>query len=243
MVPLARFISSRGEGLHHIALQVDDIHAKLAELKAAGIPLVDETPRPGLTGDIAFLRPEAVRNVLVELVQPPAPSPGPTGGLPASSFSPPSWPEGGQQGWSSHPVSERLPYRVLIAKPGLDGHERGARMVVRALQDAGFHVTYTGIRQTPDAIAEAARASQANVVGLSILSGAHLELVPRVLDALQRQGLDHLPVTVGGIIPDQDRLALLEMGVAAVFGPGARTSEIVEHVRSLAARRRAGTSG
>ena len=137
---------------------------------------------------------------------------------------------------SATAAGERVhPYRILIAKPGLDGHERGARMVVRALEDAGFDVTYTGIRQTPDAIAEAARASQATVVGLSILSGAHLEMVPRVLDALHRHGLDHLPVMVGGIIPEQDRVALLEMGIAAVYGPGTSTADIVEQVCALAA--------
>ena len=135
------------------------------------------------------------------------------------------------------------PGRILVAKPGLDGHERGARMVVRALQDAGFDVTYTGIRQTPDAIAEATQACQAEVLGLSILSGAHMELVARVLDALQRRGLEHIPVVVGGIIPEHDRLALLEMGVAVVFGPGARTADIAEALRSLAAERRAPAVG
>ena len=133
-------------------------------------------------------------------------------------------------------------WRVLIAKPGLDGHDRGARMVVRALRDAGFDVTYTGIRQTPDAIAEAARAAKAEVVGLSILSGAQMELVPRVLDALQRHGLEQVPVVAGGIIPESDRLALLEMGVAAVFGPGTRTADIVDVVRQLASSARQRTA-
>ncbi len=121
--------------------------------------------------------------------------------------------------------------RVLIAKPGLDGHDRGARMVVRALREAGFDVAYTGIRRTPDEIAEHAVRHEAGLVGLSILSGAHLELVPRVLDALQRHGLETVPVVVGGIIPERDRAALLEMGVAAIFGPGMTTKQIVSTLR------------
>ncbi len=130
------------------------------------------------------------------------------------------------------------PYRVLLAKPGLDGHERGARVVVRALQEAGIEVVYTGIRQTPEAIAEAAHRLQADVVGLSILSGAHMELVPRVLDALQQQSLAETPVIVGGIIPEWDKRALLEMGVLAVFGPGARTDDIVAFISQAAQERR-----
>ena len=116
--------------------------------------------------------------------------------------------------------------RVLIAKPGLDGHDRGARMVARSLRDAGFHVAYTGIRRTPEEIAAEAVEFGAELVGLSILSGAHMELVPRVVVALAERGLDTIPVAVGGIIPEPDRLALLEMGVVAVFGPGARTADI-----------------
>lgn len=119
-----------------------------------------------------------------------------------------------------------MPGRVLIAKPGLDGHDRGARMVVRSLRDAGFEVDYTGIRRTPQEIAEQAAGFGAEMVGLSILSGAHMELVPRVMDALAERGMDTVPVTVGGIIPERDRAALLEMGVVAIFGPGARTEDI-----------------
>ena len=118
-------------------------------------------------------------------------------------------------------------FRVLIAKPGLDGHDRGARVVVRALREAGFDVAYTGIRKTPDEIAQQARDFGAELVGLSILSGAHRELVPAVIEALQRHGLETAPVVAGGIIPERDRAALLEMGVAAIFGPGARTAEII----------------
>ena len=130
------------------------------------------------------------------------------------------------------------PYRVLIAKPGLDGHERGALMVVRALREAGMEVCYTGIRQTPEAIAQVAEDFGAEVIGLSILSGAHMKLVPRVFDALQRHGHGLTNLLVGGIIPESDRIALLEMGVASVFGPGSRTTDIVGLIDSLVAARR-----
>ena len=122
-------------------------------------------------------------------------------------------------------MASRAP-RVLIAKPGLDGHDRGARMVVRSLREAGFEVGYTGIRHTPEEIAAEAVEFGAELVGLSILSGAHMELVPRVMDALAERGLDTVPVVVGGIIPEHDRTTLLEMGVVAIFGPGARTDDI-----------------
>ena len=124
--------------------------------------------------------------------------------------------------------------RVLIAKPGLDGHDRGARVIVRILREAGFEVEYTGIRKTPDEIAAQAREFGAEAVGLSILSGAHMELIPSVMDSLQRVGLEHVPVVAGGIIPPQDRTALLEMGVAAVFTPGARSSDLVPALRAAA---------
>lgn len=124
--------------------------------------------------------------------------------------------------------------RVLIAKPGLDGHDRGARVIVRLLREAGFEVRYTGIRRTPDEIAEQAREFRAEAVGLSILSGAHMELVPAVMDALQRAGLEHVPLIAGGIIPPQDRTALLEMGVAAIFTPGARSTDLVPALRAAA---------
>lgn len=127
--------------------------------------------------------------------------------------------------------------RVLIAKPGLDGHDRGARMIVRSLQDAGFQVAYTGIRRTPEQIAAQAAEFGADVVGVSILSGAHLELLPRVMDALAKRGLETIPVVAGGIIPEQDRTALLEMGVVAIFGPGSRTGAIIETLRKIAGLR------
>jgi methylmalonyl-CoA mutase C-terminal domain/subunit len=121
--------------------------------------------------------------------------------------------------------------RVLIAKPGLDGHDRGAKIIVRALRDAGMEVIYTGLRQTPEMIAEAALQEDVNAVGLSILSGAHLALVPRVLELLRANGQDNVSVFVGGIVPEEDVPTLMEMGVQAVYGPGAPTTQVVEDVR------------
>ncbi len=122
--------------------------------------------------------------------------------------------------------------RVLIAKPGLDGHDRGAKVVARALRDAGMEVIYTGLRQTPEMIAEAALQEDVDVVGLSILSGAHMALVPRILELLRENELDDVLVFVGGIIPDEDMPALHEMGVSGVYGPGASTEKIVEDIRA-----------
>lgn len=123
--------------------------------------------------------------------------------------------------------------RVLIAKPGLDGHDRGAKVVARALRDAGMEVIYTGIRQTPEMIAEAALQEDVNVVGLSILSGAHLELFPRVIETCRARGVtpDKTLFFCGGIIPQEDVPALKAMGFQAVFGPGANTHDIVAFVR------------
>lgn len=121
--------------------------------------------------------------------------------------------------------------RVLIAKPGLDGHDRGAKVVARALRDAGMEVIYTGLRQTPEMIAQAALQEDADVVGLSILSGAHMTLVPRVVHLLKQYGLDDVAVFVGGIIPDEDVPALRQLGVRGVYGPGTPLSEIVQAIR------------
>jgi methylmalonyl-CoA mutase C-terminal domain/subunit len=121
--------------------------------------------------------------------------------------------------------------RVLIAKPGLDGHERGARVVARALRDAGMEVVYTGIRQTPEMIVEAALQEDVDVLGLSILSGAHMTLCPRIMDLLHAQGMDDVVVLVGGIIPTEDVAPLREMGVSGVFGPGSNTADIAEFIR------------
>jgi len=121
--------------------------------------------------------------------------------------------------------------RVLVAKPGLDGHDRGAKVVARALRDAGMEVIYTGLRQTPEMIVEAAIQEDVDVVGLSILSGAHMTLVPRVVNLLRENGMDDVLVVVGGIIPDEDVLALNEIGVRGIFGPGTSTQDIVEFIR------------
>ncbi len=130
-------------------------------------------------------------------------------------------------------MSKKL--RVLIAKPGLDGHDRGAKVVARALRDAGMEVVYTGLRQTPEMIAEAALQEDVDAVGISILSGAHMTLVPRILDLLRRQGQEHVRLLVGGIIPDDDLPALKDMGVDAVFGPGANTDAVIEAFRAAVA--------
>jgi methylmalonyl-CoA mutase C-terminal domain/subunit len=117
--------------------------------------------------------------------------------------------------------------RILIAKPGLDGHDRGAKVIARALRDAGMEVIYTGLRQTPEMIAEAALQEDVDAIGLSILSGAHMALVPRVLELLEAQGQAGLPVLLGGIIPDEDIPALRQRGVSAIFGPGTTTDTVV----------------
>ena len=121
--------------------------------------------------------------------------------------------------------------RVLIAKPGLDGHDRGAKVVSRALRDAGMEVIYTGLRQTPSMIAEAALQEDVDVVGLSILSGAHMALIPRIIEEMAERGIADLPIFLGGIIPEDDIPALQEMGVKAVFGPGTSTQSIVAFLR------------
>jgi len=127
-------------------------------------------------------------------------------------------------------MSERR-IRVLVAKPGLDGHDRGVKVVARALRDAGMQVIYTGLRQTPEMVAEAALQEDVDVVGLSILSGAHMALVPRILDLLKANGQEHVKVFIGGIIPDEDVTKLTGIGVAGIYGPGTLTDDIVNDVR------------
>jgi len=126
-------------------------------------------------------------------------------------------------------MSERL--RILIAKPGLDGHDRGAKVIARALRDAGMEIIYTGLRQTPEMIVEAALQEDVDAVGLSILSGAHMTLVPRVTEGLREAGLGHVKVFVGGIIPDEDVPALKGLGVAGIFGPGTNTQVVADFIR------------
>jgi methylmalonyl-CoA mutase C-terminal domain/subunit len=130
-------------------------------------------------------------------------------------------------------MSERK-IRVLVAKPGLDGHDRGAKVVARSLRDAGFEVIYTGIRQTPQMIAEAALQEDVDVVGLSILSGAHLTLCPKVVELLRNQGQQNVLVVVGGIVPDDDVEKLKTAGIEGVFGPGTSTQQIVDFINQNA---------
>jgi methylmalonyl-CoA mutase C-terminal domain/subunit len=128
-------------------------------------------------------------------------------------------------------VSAEQSLRILVAKPGLDGHDRGAKIIARALRDAGFEVIYTGLHQTPEMIAEAAVQEDVDAVGLSILSGAHLTLFPKILALLKEKGLEDVPVFGGGIIPDDDIVELKAAGVREVFTPGASTKKIVEWIR------------
>ncbi len=127
--------------------------------------------------------------------------------------------------------------KVLVAKPGLDGHDRGAKIIARALRDAGMEVTYTGIRQTPEMIADAALEGDVDVVALSILSGAHMDLFPLIFERFRINEMEDVVVVAGGIIPEEDRAALVEMGVQGVFGPGTSTTEIVEFIHAARAER------
>ena len=127
--------------------------------------------------------------------------------------------------------------RVVIAKPGLDGHDRGAKVIARALRDAGMEVIYTGLRQTPEKIVAAALQEDADVIGLSILSGAHMHICPQVMKLLKERGLDHVKVVVGGIIPDVDRDKLTAMGVAGIFLPGTPMQSIVDFINQNVAPR------
>ncbi len=129
--------------------------------------------------------------------------------------------------------------RVVVAKPGLDGHDRGAKIIARALRDAGMEVIYTGLHQTPEQIAATVIQEDADAVGLSILSGAHMTLVPKVVELLREQGVDDVLITVGGTIPAEDAPELKKLGIAEVFTPGASTDEIVEFIRGAVAERMA----
>lgn len=127
--------------------------------------------------------------------------------------------------------------RVLVAKPGLDGHDRGAKVVARALRDAGMEVIYTGIRQTPEMIVESALQEDVDVIGLSILSGAHMTLLPVIAQKLREAGLDDVLITAGGIIPDEDIPPLQEMGIHGIFTPGASTQEIIDFIKKNVSRK------
>ncbi len=128
-------------------------------------------------------------------------------------------------------VSEERKIRVLVAKPGLDGHDRGAKVIAASFRDAGFEVIYTGLHQTPEMIVNAAVQEDVDVVALSVLSGAHMTLFPRVLELLEEEGADGVLLTGGGIIPETDMEALKEVGVGRLFGPGTPTSEAIEYIR------------
>jgi methylmalonyl-CoA mutase C-terminal domain/subunit len=134
-------------------------------------------------------------------------------------------------------VAVPAPYRVVVAKPGLDGHDRGAKVIARALRDAGFEVIYTGLHQTPEQVAETVVQEDADAVGLSLLSGAHMTLIPRVIELLKEKGADDVVVFGGGIIPDADIDKLKELGVAAIFTPGAPLGTITEWLSSALSER------
>jgi len=129
--------------------------------------------------------------------------------------------------------------RVLVAKPGLDGHDRGAKVVARALRDYGMEVIYTGLRQTPEMIAQSASQEDVDVVGLSILSGAHLEVFPLIVEQLKRKKLENVLVIAGGIIPEEDHAAIQKIGIKAVFGPGTSTKDIAEFIKKAVSEKKA----
>ena len=139
-------------------------------------------------------------------------------------------------------MTQERKLKIIIAKPGLDGHDRGAKVVARALRDAGFEVVYTGIRQTPEMIAETALQEDADVIGLSILSGAHLELFPRVVEELKKRGMDDVVLFGGGIIPHDDIPQLEKLGFKGIFGPGSSTHDIIDWVRNNTPKRGAASS-
>ncbi len=139
-------------------------------------------------------------------------------------------------------MTEECKIRVLVAKPGLDGHDRGVKVIARALRDAGMEVIYTGLRQTPEMIVSAALQEDVHVIGLSILSGAHNAIVPRVMDLLRQNQMEDVIVVVGGIIPEQDIANLKKAGVAAIFQPGTAMDEIVQFIRSHGRRREVPTA-
>ena len=128
-------------------------------------------------------------------------------------------------------MAETRPIRVLVAKPGLDGHDRGAKVIARALRDAGMEVIYTGIRQTPEMIVEAAIQEDVDAILMSILSGAHMAIFPRVMELLKENGVDDVLVAAGGILPDEDLPTIKEIGIKGCFGPGTSTEEIIQFVR------------
>lgn len=138
---------------------------------------------------------------------------------------------------------EERKIRVLLAKPGLDGHDRGAKVIARGLRDAGMEVIYTGLRQTPEMVVEAALQEDVDAIGLSILSGAHKALVPRILELMREQEMTDIPVFLGGIVPNDDVTEMKKAGITAVFGPGTSIDKIVEAIRAATTHREASSSG
>ena len=136
-------------------------------------------------------------------------------------------------------MADEKKIRVLVAKPGLDGHDRGAKVVARALRDYGMEVIYTGIRQTPEMIAQSALQEDVDIVGLSILSGAHLELFPLIVEQLKKRGVGQAVVIAGGIIPEEDHAALNKIGIKGIFGPGTPTKDIAEFIKKAVAEKKA----
>ena len=139
-------------------------------------------------------------------------------------------------------MAQRDIIRVLVAKPGLDGHDRGAKVIARALRDAGMEVIYTGIRQTPQMIVEAAVQEDVDVVGLSSLSGAHMELFPQIINGLKEQGMEDVTIVAGGIIPEEDQESLVAMGIKGIFGPGSSMRDIGQFIREAVEKQRRSTS-
>ena len=139
-------------------------------------------------------------------------------------------------------MAQRDIIRVLVAKPGLDGHDRGAKVIARALRDAGMEVIYTGIRQTPQMIVEAALQEDVDVVGLSSLSGAHMELFPQIINGLKEQGMEDVTIVAGGIIPEEDQESLVAMGIKGIFGPGSSMRDIGQFIREAVEKQRRSTS-
>ena len=137
---------------------------------------------------------------------------------------------------TDEPAARTTPIRVLIAKPGLDGHDRGAKVLARGLRDEGFEVIYTGLRQTPEMIADAAEQEDVDIIGLSILSGAHMALLPRTVTLVRERGMDDVLIAAGGIIPDADIGKLKEAGIAEIFGPGTSIGQIARYFREHARR-------
>ena len=214
--PVGRFIERRGEGLHHLAFNVKDVAVGLEAVKSQGLQVIDESAAGGT------IRPHRLHP------SPVRPRRADRAGAERGSGSLFRRRQMNAKGIMAEP--ERI-IRVLVAKPGLDGHDRGAKVIARALRDAGMEVVYTGIRQTPRMIVETALQEDVDVIGLSILSGAHMALFPEIIAGLRGNGMEDVLLVAGGIIPLEDQPELREMGLRGIFGPGASTGDIVSFIR------------